>query len=402
VSSSSVSNRSESSTRVRPRHVLRFTFLLLAIEFLDELVFGAREAAWPLIRDDLNLTYAQVGLLLSVPAIIANLIEPPLGILADVWNRRVLVLGGGIMFGVALALTAGAPSFSVLLLSFVLFYPASGAFVSLSQATLMDLHPHRHEQMMARWNLAGSLGVVAGALALTIVAAVALGWRGLFAGMAGLAFLLTLVAWRQPFLTPARGGEPVSFVAGVGAGMEAIRRPTVLRWLLLLEVADLTHDVLLGFLALYLVDVAGFTPALAATAVAIRMGGGLLGDVLLVPLLSRVRGLVYLRYSAVAVLLMYPSFLLASSLSLKLALLAGIAIFGAGWYPILKGQLYSAIRGRSGTVMAVSSAAGVLGGLVPLGLGALAAQWGLGSAVWLLALGPLVLLLGISRVEGQD
>jgi hypothetical protein len=29
---------------------------LLAIELLDELVFGAREAAWPLIRDELSLS----------------------------------------------------------------------------------------------------------------------------------------------------------------------------------------------------------------------------------------------------------------------------------------------------------------------------------------------------------
>ena len=44
----------------------RFIIILLAIEFLDEFVFGAREAAWPLIRDELTLSYGQVGLLLSL------------------------------------------------------------------------------------------------------------------------------------------------------------------------------------------------------------------------------------------------------------------------------------------------------------------------------------------------
>ncbi len=58
-----------------------FAFTLLAIEFLDEFVFGAREAAWPLIRDDLGLSYAQIGLLLGLPNVIANFIEPALGIL---------------------------------------------------------------------------------------------------------------------------------------------------------------------------------------------------------------------------------------------------------------------------------------------------------------------------------
>ena len=36
----------------------------LAIEFLDELAGGVGSAAWPLVRNDLNLTYVQIGLLL--------------------------------------------------------------------------------------------------------------------------------------------------------------------------------------------------------------------------------------------------------------------------------------------------------------------------------------------------
>jgi FSR family fosmidomycin resistance protein-like MFS transporter len=61
------------------RHTAIFTFTLLTIEFLDELVYGAREAAWPLIRTDLALTYAQVGLLLSLPNLASSLVEPFLG-----------------------------------------------------------------------------------------------------------------------------------------------------------------------------------------------------------------------------------------------------------------------------------------------------------------------------------
>jgi hypothetical protein len=127
---------------------------LLAIEFLDEFVFGTREAAWPLIRADLGLSYAQIGMLLGLPNVIGNLVEPALGILGDVWRRRALILGGGVAFALALLLTALSQSFPALLLSFILFYPASGAFVSLSQATLMDADPARHEQNMARWTFA--------------------------------------------------------------------------------------------------------------------------------------------------------------------------------------------------------------------------------------------------------
>jgi len=133
--------------------------IYLLIEFIDELVFGVGETAWPLFRNDLHLTYTQIGLLLSLPGIIAAFIEPFIGILGDVWKRRVLILIGGILFTLSLFMTSASYSFVFLLASFIFFFPSSGAFVSLSQANLMDSDTARHEQNMARWTFAGSLGV---------------------------------------------------------------------------------------------------------------------------------------------------------------------------------------------------------------------------------------------------
>ena len=65
---------------------------LLLIEFLDELVFGVGESAWPLIRADLRLDYAQIGLLLSLPGLLAAFVEPAFGILADRGYTRWLIL----------------------------------------------------------------------------------------------------------------------------------------------------------------------------------------------------------------------------------------------------------------------------------------------------------------------
>src|SRR5438067_4529681 len=133
------------------RYFAFFAVGLLLVEFLDEFVFGLREAAWPLIRTDLNLSYDQVGLIMSIPGLLAIVIEPALGILGDVWKRRMLILGGGLVFIAALLMTATSNSFLALMLAMILLYPASGAFVGLSQSTLMDLDPTRHEQQMARW-----------------------------------------------------------------------------------------------------------------------------------------------------------------------------------------------------------------------------------------------------------
>jgi FSR family fosmidomycin resistance protein-like MFS transporter len=386
-----------------------FTLTLLLIEFLDEFIFGAREAAWPLMRADLGLSYAQIGLLLGLPNVIGSLVELGVGILGDVWKRRALILGGGLVFTLALLLTALSQNFLLLLISFVLFFPASGAFVTLSQATLMDADPTRHEQNMARWTFAGSVGVVAGPLALGAAMILGLGWRGLFLLFAGLTLTLLAVACRTPFADSrssageGQGAEQkTGLVAGVANALRALRRGEVLRWLTLLEFSDLMLDVLLGFLALYFVDVVGATPSQAGAAVAVWTGAGLLGDFLLIPLLERVRGLSCLRVSAVLESVLFSAFLLVPGFWTRLVLLALLGLFNAGWYSILKAQLYSAMPGQSGTVMALGNVFGVVGALFPLGLGLVAERFDLRVTMWLLLLGPVVLLIGIPKRDWHN
>ena len=77
-------------------------------------------------------------------------------------------------------------------------------------------------------------------------------------------------------------------------------------------------DIFKGFLALYMVDVAGVSESRAALTIAVWVVVGLIGDLLLIPLLERMRGLTYLEFSVIAVLALYPAFLLAPSFEMKL------------------------------------------------------------------------------------
>ena len=152
-------------------------------------------------------------------------------------------------------------------------------------------------------------------------------------------------------------------------------------------------------MALYFVDVTRVSPASAAIGVATWTGFGLLGDFLLIPLLDRVRGLTFLRFSALAELLLFAAFLLVPGLVPKLAVVALLGLGHAGWYAVLKAQLYSTMPGRSGIVMAVSSVSGLVASLIPLGIGIAAGAWGLGTAMWLLIADPIALLLGIPAAK---
>jgi MFS transporter, FSR family, fosmidomycin resistance protein len=372
----------------------------LAVEFADELVDGTKSAAMPLIRHDLSLSYVQVGLLAAVPLLLGSLIELPVGVASGTGRRRRrVILAGGIVFIAALLAVALARSFPVLLAAFVVFFPASGAFVSLTQSSMLDAGPGRRAQLMARWTLAGSAGAVAGPLLVAAVLAAAGSWR--------LAFVLVAAAGAASWLAVSAAGRAAEDTdddenaadswPGLRMAIRITWRAGSLRWLVLLQVSDLLLDVFSAFLALYLVAVAHASPAIAALGVAVRLGAGLAGDALLIGVLERFDPLRVLRVSVIATGLLFPAFLLAPGLWPKLIALAAVSIATAPWYPVLQAELFASLPGRSGLAVSLSSAAGLAAALGPLAVGLLAQHLGLGWAMAGLALVPIAMLAAPSQ-----
>jgi MFS transporter, FSR family, fosmidomycin resistance protein len=394
----------------KPRPVLAGAAVLaaaLAVELADELVDGAKSAALPLIRHDLGLSYSQIGLLESAPLLLGSLLELPLGFLAGHGRRRRrAVLLGGVVFVLTLLGAAAARSFPALLVAFVLFFPASGAFVSLTQSGLMDAAPGRREQHMARWVLAGSAGSVAGPVLLVAVLAAGGTWRSAFLVLAVAAAVAWLAVARNPpepaVADEGGGAAPARGAAAVRDALNALRRSGVVRWLVLLQVSDLLLDVFTGYLALYLVAVGHATPAQAALTVAVRLGAGLAGDAVLNRALRHASGMSLLRASAAGAVVLYPAFLLVPGLWPKLVLLAVLSIITAPWYPVLQAQLYGSLPDHSGVVVSLSSAAGLLGGAAPLAVGFLAQHFGLAWGLATLAVAPPVLLGGLRSWAAGD
>jgi MFS transporter, FSR family, fosmidomycin resistance protein len=414
---------------VRPG--LAFLLAALAIEFADELVDGTKSAAMPLIRHDLALSYLEVGLLSAVPLIAGGLLELPLGVLAGTGRgRRRAILAGGLVFIAAVLGAAFARSFWLLLAAFLIFFPASGAFVSLSQAALMDAEPARRAQHMARWTFAGAVGGVAGPLVVTVVLAAGGTWRLAFALIA----VVSAGAWAAMFQAgrradgagitgpahpagadePGTAGDPDSAEPGWPGGRAAvslIRGSGVLRVLVLLQVSDLVLDVLTTFLALYLVASAQASPALAALGVAVRLGAGVAGYGLLTAVLDRFDSQRVLRVSVWLTAPLYPAFLLVPGLWAKLAVLAALTLATTPWYPVLQAGVYDCLPGQSGLAVSLESAAGLAGGIGPLVVGLLAQHLGLSWAMTVLCAAPLLMLLARPRrgargpgkvADGQD
>jgi MFS transporter, FSR family, fosmidomycin resistance protein len=355
----------------------------------------------PAIQHSLGIGYAQIGLLTAVPLLVGGLLELPAGLLP---NRRAGILGGGVLFVLSLAGIAFARNFAELLVAITLFFPASGFFVSLTQASLMDAEPDRQAQLMARWDAAGWTGAVAGPPLLIAVLAAGGGWRVAFLAVAAVGAL----AW----IGVARVGVTGAGVTGrrgraSGAGQQDEERArirdvlagarTAWRWLLLLEVADLLVDVLSGFIAVYLVHVTHTTTVIAAVAVMIRLGAGLAGDALLVAALKRFDDRIVLRVTAAAAALLYPGFLLVPALPAKIAVLAVLSAVTATWYPLLQARLYGSVP--SPVAVTLSTATGMAAAAGPLAVGVAAGVFGLTWALAGLGVVPVVLFALAGRAD---
>jgi FSR family fosmidomycin resistance protein-like MFS transporter len=381
------------------RGPFRLMAILYGVELLDELIYGLHDAALPYLKTEFNLTYTQLGLLFTLPGVVAWLIEPLIGFSADTRHRRRLVIGGIVATAIGLVLITFSQTYLVILIAFCILYPASGAYVNLAQGTLIDSNPTRAEQTMARWVLIGAAGVAIAPLALTAVFSISGTWRSVYLLLALLACVYIGLLFKPKFDAHAGADdESIPLRQMKTYLIEAFRNRSLIKWIVLTELADLMLDKLLEQVGVYFHDVAHVSLVESTYAVSIMTTGWLIGNLLLVPLLEQVKGLRILRFTTFIVLFAYAAFLLVPIVLIKYILIGVISLCASSWYTILRAKSYEALPGRSGTVMAVTSIVGGINLFVPVILGGLADAIGLQAAMWLLMLGPIALVIGLRKV----
>src|SRR5260221_14441992 len=129
--------------RFRVTSLLRLTLLHMGL--LDELITGFVVVGLPLLRDQLGLTYAQVGLLFSAGALSAMILEPIINLMSDRSSKRWWILGGLLILAADFALAGNVRSFGWLLFVFILMYPAIAKGVVLAEGPLF----HRAQEVGA-------------------------------------------------------------------------------------------------------------------------------------------------------------------------------------------------------------------------------------------------------------
>lgn len=350
----------------------------------------------PFIRDSFALTYGQSGWLVSAFSLSLGLSNAPIGMLADRFGSRPVIVVGLLLTGLVSAAVAFAGSYWQLFGLLVLMGLIAGSYHAPAAALMARIFP-----ASARGTAIG-LHITGGHLSFFVVPATA-------------AWLVTLTGtWTTPYLwlsfapivagawlwtlAPREHERPKSGLdrlavfrelGGVGRMVGPLVSASVF--------FQVMYAALLAFITLYLVDVRGIEPAWAAVLFGVPQLVGLLGAPLGGSLSDRIgrRGVI-----VVAMALMGPSLWALTVVPNDLIVL-----------PLIAGGLSSAMRMTVTEVLVMDSAPAhrratalgayhmlvqQTGGLAAPALGALAGLIGIGAAFGglctALAVGSLVVV----------
>jgi MFS family permease len=229
----------------------------------------------PLIRDTFALSYAQSGFAVSAYALSLGLSNGPIGLLADRIGSRTVIVVGLVLTGLVSVALAQAGDYGQLLILLLLLGIISGTYHAPAAALIArSFSPRVRGAAMGFHITGGHLSFFAAPLLAAYLATTTGTWRTSYLWFAIVPVVLGVVLWL--IASPDRQTRAVG---DVWAPFREIR--TVVHTigpLVSLSVAfQVGISAMFAFLALYLVDARGISPALAATAFGFTQLVGVVG-----------------------------------------------------------------------------------------------------------------------------
>lgn len=351
----------------------------------------------PEVAAELDVSVAAAGQLATAFALAYAVGAPVLATLAGRWERRRLITVALVVAGVGNLASALAPTYPLLIGARVLTALGAAALTpAATHAATLLAAPERRGRAVAGVFTGLTLALVIGVPAGTLLAG-ALGFRGVFAAVAGLCLLGAVLV--RAVLPTVPAPPPI----GLRARFAVAANPAVLAVLAVLVLGLLSVISVYTYIAPLLAETAGVTGAVLSAVLVAYGIGALIGNDL--------GGRLTDRYGGRRVLLVAlpATVVLLATLPLTATTVPGAALallgLGGGWLvgPAIQTRLLALDPSGSGLLLALNASAiylgsglgGVVGGLVVQGLG-VAALPGVAAGV---AAASVLLLLVALRAE---
>jgi MFS family permease len=183
---------------------------VLALASADAATVGAAAIQ---LRDDLDISNTDIGLLVSVTSLVAAAASLPFGVLADRVRRVPMLAGAIVLWGGAMLWTATAPTFGRLLLARVLLGGVTAAAGPIVASLVGDWFAPGERGRVYGYIISGEL--VGAAIGFAVTGGIAtLSWRAAFVILALPAFALAWLVFQ--LREPVRGGTAPLRVEGAG------------------------------------------------------------------------------------------------------------------------------------------------------------------------------------------
>jgi MFS family permease len=174
---------------------------VLALASADAATVGAAAIQ---LRDDLDISNTDVGLLVTVTSLVAAAASLPFGVLADRVRRIPMLAGAIVLWGGAMLWTATAPTFGRLLLARVLLGGVTAAAGPIVASLVGDWFAPSERGRIYGYIISGEL--VGAAIGFAVTGGIAtLSWRAAFVILALPAFALAWLVFQ--LREPVRGGQ---------------------------------------------------------------------------------------------------------------------------------------------------------------------------------------------------
>jgi MFS transporter, Spinster family, sphingosine-1-phosphate transporter len=184
-----------------PRSYARWAlFLLTALNFLNYIDRSVLFAVQPLVQAEFHRSDVQFGFLTTAFFLCYMVAAPIVGLLADRYPRKWIIVAGAVVWSIATLLTAVTYSFGVLLFRHAIVGIGEATFVTIAPAFLADMFGiQKRGRIFALFYIAIPVGTALGYLIGGQLGA-AYGWRAPFlvGGIPGLLLALAMMVIPEP------------------------------------------------------------------------------------------------------------------------------------------------------------------------------------------------------------